>query len=105
MQFEVGQEVAIRSGYGYRSYEIATVERITPGGQVIVKAASGRESRFSSNGRLYGGSADSVWLVELTPAIREQARRQALLKSLEAVKWSSLDTPTLERVVAALNAT
>lgn len=102
MPFEAGQEVAIRTGYGYATYQLATVERVTPGGQTIVKTVGGREVRFSASGKPHGINTDSVRLVELTPAIREKAQRQELLDRLKAVSWASLDTATLERVVAAL---
>lgn len=101
-KFEVGQEVAIRRGYGYATYQLATVERVTPAGQVLTKTTDGQECRFGPSGKMHGGSSDSVRLVELTPAIREQARRKVLLDHIKAVKLDSLDTATLERVVAAL---
>lgn len=104
MPFEVGQEVAIRSGYGYATYQLATVERVAPGGQIIVKTANGEERRFNADGILRGHSTTPIRLVELTPAIREQIRRKALLERLGRVNWSDLDTAVLERVTAALDA-
>jgi hypothetical protein len=101
--FEVGQEVAI--DYGARNavwngqrYRIARVTRVTPSGQVVIRAGAA-ELRFK-DGRMVGGSG--TCLVEASDMVRAEILRAELLARLKAVNWASLDTATLERIAAAL---
>jgi hypothetical protein len=98
MQFEVGQEVAIRSGYGYPRYQSGVVERVTPSGQVIL--VGGR--RFRANGVEFTASSYREKIEPMTPQIVERIRRGVLVDRLRSVEWQDLPLETLEAVAAAL---
>lgn len=100
-KYEVGQQVAIDSGW-YRGYKLGTIERVTPGGQTLVRVGT-RVLRFGANGKEVNGGSRPGRLVEATPDILAAVRRNELVARLEYVKWKDIPLDTLERVVAALD--
>lgn len=99
--YQEGQQVAIDRGH--RTYTLGTVERVTPGGQVLVRVGA-RLARFNAYGKEIGGSSRPDRLVEATPDILATIRREALVARLKYTKWDSLPLDVLERVAAAIDA-
>jgi hypothetical protein len=90
-QIKVGQEVAIRSGYGDGEYRFGLlVRKVTPTGQVVVGAAGDeKEFRFGPDGREMGKGFQSVYTATLEPDVAkaraETARKERLRAAREAV--------------------
>lgn len=85
-----GDEVSISRGYGYRSHEIARVDRMTATQFVV-----GTERFRRDDGRLVG-NGDRYYMVRLeqvTDRIREEIERKELCGLIErgALKKLSLD--------------
>jgi hypothetical protein len=98
MAYEVGQEVAIRSGYGYPSYRVATVTKITPKGQVVLSNGD----RYQQSGRRIGGGSYRESIEPMTDELRATIRHRTLVERLAFTKWPTLPLSTLERVVTAM---
>jgi hypothetical protein len=90
-QVKVGQEVAIRSGYGDGEIAFgAIVKRVTPSGQVVVQfPSSDRERRFGADGYemdKHGSSYHRARLLtDVAEARAETARKERLRAAREAV--------------------
>lgn len=98
MPYEVGQEVAIRSGYGYASYRAAKVAKITPSGQVVLTNGD----RYQPSGHRIGGGSYRESIEPMTDKIRDGIRKEEIASRLSVVRWKDLPLSTLECVAAAL---
>jgi hypothetical protein len=94
---KVGDEVAVRRGYGHASYELAVVQKVTAT-QIVLE----RHRFYKHNGRQVGGSNsyDQFQIMQPTPEIRESVRRAKLLRMLDGRNWSLFSTDQLERIAA-----
>lgn len=98
-----GDQVAIDVGsYGYTSYKIVTVTRVTPTG--IIKTSDSRQ--FNPNGRERGGAA-SAWsrnyrLEPFTPQVLDHIERAELLSKLSSTSFKQLPTELLRKIIEAM---
>lgn len=96
--FQIGQEVAVRSGAGAYTYRVATIASV---GANQIRLTTGQ--RFDLNGYAVKNSTER--LLPMTDAIREHIYVSTLADRLAAIHWSALSVVTLESVIAALGET
>lgn len=90
--WKAGEEVAFFGSYD-REPLIATIERLTPIGQIVL---CGRSARYNNDGWQRGGSSyGTSHISKLNPQMRERAQRRMALEFLKGVPWSKLNTETL----------
>jgi hypothetical protein len=106
MDVKAGDEVAIETGYGYRAYEPATVERVTPTGRIVVRQKGYTSTQtFDANGRIIGGGRyERRALVVMTDLIREVIERRRIEMMLGSVKWGTQPIEKLRQIAAILEA-
>jgi hypothetical protein len=96
---KAGDEVAVRTGYGYPVYEVSEVDRVTPT-QIVV----GHWRYRKSDGCAIGHGGYSCHHLEFpSQEIRDAVERKELVHSLENTKWSKLPLDKLRELSLAAN--
>jgi len=91
-----------KGGYGRENWEVSTVARRTPGGQILL--TGGR--RFNKEG-FATGDADpwyKPWLTEPTPERMEVVERKRLVARIKSSELDGLPLEVLRDVVGRLDA-
>jgi hypothetical protein len=91
-----GDEVAVRSGYGYPVYTIEEVDRVTPA-QIVV----GHWRYRKSDGMAVGHTGYSCNHLEFPDQkIRDIVERKELVRRLAATDWNAMSIEKLREIVA-----
>lgn len=95
----VGDEVA---WFNYNfGHEIHKVERITPTGRIVVENIT-----FDYTGEELGSSNNWYkprYLTEITDEIRNEIKRNELVKTIKLVRWNEVDVLKLEKIINILH--
>lgn len=103
-EYKPGDKVAIDKGGSYQGYQVGTVERITPSGQIVVNLGGMSSARFDKDGREIGNRGTWRWrIVPLTAEIQDKIDSQRIASKLSIVNWSKMPVEKLriiERLLA-----
>jgi hypothetical protein len=102
--YKPGDKVAIDKGSMYQGYEIGTVERLTPGGQMIVNVGGKSTVCFGKNGLEIGQRSTWRWKIKpYTQDIQDKVDAKRISDSLSLKRWTDVPVEKLRAIEELLN--
>lgn len=102
--YKPGDKVAIDKGGSYQGYQVGTVERITPSGQIVVNLGGMSSARFDKDGREVGSRGTWRWrIVPLTAEIQDKIDTQRIASKLGILNWSKVSVDKLRAIESILD--